>query len=136
MADKSQQSEAATIPSEAQKKLERAVWFFRTGDLTSWNYAILGLAICALLLGLFLLTRNILNNRKRKMIAVYQKEGGAVLPDNDATKQAVVQLEKEKDPSSLEDALLKKEPQPGDITVQWKDGQITSLYTQVPEEDV
>ncbi|XP_053321548.1 organic solute transporter subunit beta [Spea bombifrons] len=123
-----------TTPSVQQKKMEKALWFFRTGDLTAWNYAILALAFVALFLGIFVLVRSIFNNRKKKMIALYQKNANAALSVEADGKQAVVHLEK--DTASQEDNLLKKEPQPGDITVQWKDGQITSLYTEVPEEDV
>ncbi|KAM8974207.1 organic solute transporter subunit beta [Pelodytes ibericus] len=120
--------------SAEQQKLQRAVWFFRIGDLKAWNYAILSIAFVALFLGIFLLVRNIFNNKKRKMIALYQKTANTALPDEAAGKQAVIHLEKG---SQLpEDTLLKKEPQPGDIAVQWKDGQVTSLFVDVPEADV
>ncbi|MEE6503619.1 hypothetical protein FKM82_004877 [Ascaphus truei] len=134
MADMSQHSEIGSTPSEAQKKMERAVWFFRTGDLTSWNYAILALCFAGLFLGLFLLGRNILLNRKRKMIEMYQRDAGPAQPAVDEKKQAFVTMEK--DIPSTEDTLLKKELQPGAIAVQWKDGNVTSLYTELPEEDV
>ncbi|XP_075711405.1 organic solute transporter subunit beta [Rhinoderma darwinii] len=127
------QNQAITPNSEAQKRLERAIYFYRTGDLTAWNYTILALSLLGLLLGLFLLSKNILNNRKRKMIAMYKMNMALKNEESDG-KQAVLTLEKENLPQ--EDALLKKEVQPGDITVQWKDGQITSLYTDAPEEDV
>ncbi|KAE8618405.1 hypothetical protein XENTR_v10009376 [Xenopus tropicalis] len=133
MADVSQQTETTT-PSVAQKKLQRAIWFFRTGDLTTWNYAILGLALAGLLLGMFLLIRNILGNRKRKMIEMYKKKEASAVPEEAENKQAEVYLEKED--SSTKATLLQKEMKPGDITVQWKDGHIESLYTALPEEDV
>ncbi|XP_053573557.1 organic solute transporter subunit beta [Bombina bombina] len=123
----------ATTPSPAQKKLQRAVWFFRTGDLTAWNYAILALSFVGLFLGLYLLSRNIMGNKRRKLIAMYQKADGDAESSEVDNKQAIVNLEKG-DPT--EDSPLKKEPGPGDITVQWKDGQITSLYTETPEADV
>ncbi|XP_044139106.1 organic solute transporter subunit beta [Bufo gargarizans] len=134
MADTSRgQDQAMAAAEEAQKKLERAIYFYRSGDLTAWNYTILALSFLGLFLGLFLLGKNIFNNRKRKMIAMYNMNMDAKKEEPDG-KQAVLMLEKENLPQ--EDALLKKEAQPGDITVQWKDGQITSLYTDVPEEDV
>ncbi|XP_063781691.1 organic solute transporter subunit beta-like [Pseudophryne corroboree] len=132
MADASgnQNLQETTPMSDAQKKLQRAIYFFRTGDLTVWNYVILALSILGLCLGLFLLSKNILNNRKRK----YQMNMAAKPQDDSDGKQAVLTLEKDNPPQ--EDYLLKKEIQTGDITVQWKDGQISSLYTNLPEEDV
>ncbi|OCT89817.1 organic solute transporter subunit beta [Xenopus laevis] len=134
MADSSQQTDITTTPSVAQKKLQRAIWFFRTGDLTAWNYAILGLALAGLVLGIFLLIRNILGNRKRKMIEMYKKREGSAFPEEVDNKQAEIHLENED--SSNKANLLQKEMKPGDITVQWKDGHVESLYTVLPEEDV
>ncbi|CAJ0962549.1 unnamed protein product [Ranitomeya imitator] len=74
------------------------------------------------------------SERKRKMIAMYKMSMAAKNEDDSEGKQAVLTLEKEN--LSQEDAQLKEEVQHGDITVQWKDGQITSLYTDAPEEDV
>ncbi|XP_056427720.1 organic solute transporter subunit beta isoform X2 [Hyla sarda] len=99
--------------------------------VTAWNYTILALSFLGLFLGLFLLSKNILNNRKRKMIAMY-KMNMADKEESDG-KHAVLVLEKE---NLEEGGSLKKEGQPGDITVQWKDGQVTSLYTDAPEADV
>ncbi|XP_069841613.1 organic solute transporter subunit beta [Dendropsophus ebraccatus] len=132
MADASSgQNPVTAIDTEMQKKLERALYFYRTGDLTVWNYTILALSFLGLFLGLFLLSKNILNNRKRKMIAMYQMAGNK--EEESDVKHAVLVLEKE---NLQEGVTLKKEPQPGDITVQWKDGQVTSLYPDVPEADV
>ncbi|XP_073424955.1 organic solute transporter subunit beta [Dendrobates tinctorius] len=135
MADASSgQDQAMAAAEEARKKMEKAIYYFRTGDLTVWNYTILALSFLGLFLGLFLLAKNILNNRKRKMIAMYKMSMAAKKEDDSEGKQAVLTLEKEN--LSQEDTQLKKEVQHGDITVQWKDGQITSLYTDAPEEDV
>ncbi|XP_063304862.1 organic solute transporter subunit beta [Pelobates fuscus] len=137
MADKSvnQNSAGDTTPSlEQRQKMEKALYFFRVGDLTAWNYTILALAFAALLLGIFLLARNIFNNRKRKMIALYQRNANSAAPAEGEAKQAVVQLEKNS--ALTEETPLKKELQPGDIEIQWKDGQIAALYRDVPEEDV
>lgn len=114
--------------------MQKAIYFFRIGDLTVWNYVILALAFFGLFLGLFLLSKNILNNRKRKMIALYQAKMSDKQPEEADEKRAVVTLEKDDSPD--EHTALKKEPQPGDIEVQWKDGQITSLFRHMPEEDV
>ncbi|XP_075063738.1 organic solute transporter subunit beta [Mixophyes fleayi] len=129
-----QNIQATTAMSAAQKKLKRAIYFFRTGDLTIWNYVILALSVLGLCLGLYLLSKNIFNNKKRKMIAMYQMNAADKQQDESDGKQAVLTLEKETPPQ--EDFLIKKEIQAGDITVQWKDGQITSLYRDLPEEDV
>ncbi|KAM9311936.1 organic solute transporter subunit beta [Gastrophryne carolinensis] len=119
------EDQAITAMSEEQKKMQKAIYFFRTGDLTAWNYAILALSFLGLFLGLFLLSKNILNNRKRKMVALYQMKMAAQKADGSDGKQAAVSLEKDGQPQ-----------EPGDIRVEWKDGQVTALYTEVPEEDV
>ncbi|KAM3927247.1 organic solute transporter subunit beta [Leptodactylus fuscus] len=126
------QDQAMAAAMEAQKKLQKAIYFYRTGDLTAWNYSVLALSFLGLFLGLFLLSKNILNNRKRKMMALYNSVPVKKDEESDG-KQAVLTLEKEK---SQEDSAFKKEVLPGDISVQWKDGQITSLYTDSPEADV
>ncbi|XP_068131092.1 organic solute transporter subunit beta [Hyperolius riggenbachi] len=133
MADASHQA-TAEMMEEQRKKMEKALYFYRTGDMTVWNYVILSLAFVGLLLGLFFLTKNILNNKKRKMIALYQMRMAAQQPEESDGKQAVVTLEKED--ASQEASPVQKQPQPGDITVQWRDGQISALYTEVPEADV
>lgn len=135
MADASSgQNLAATANIEAQKRMQRAIYFYRTGDLTVWNYTILALSFLGLFLGLFLLSKNILNNRKRKMIAMYKMNMAVQKEEESDGKQAVVMLEKENQPQ--EDEPLKTEVQPGDITVLWKDGQISALYRDAPEADV
>lgn len=134
MAEANENNPAITEMSEQQKKMQKAIYFFRIGDLTVWNYVILALAFFGLFLGLFLLSKNILNNRKRKMIALYQAKMSDKQPEEADEKRAVVTLEKDDSPD--EHTALKKEPQPGDIEVQWKDGQITSLFRHMPEEDV
>ncbi|XP_066448998.1 organic solute transporter subunit beta [Eleutherodactylus coqui] len=132
MADASSgEDQAMAEAAERQGNLERAIYFYRTGDLTAWNYSILVLSILGLCLGLFLLGKNILNNRKRKRDGTYKEN---VKEDNSNKKQAVLMLEKENLPH--EDAQLKKDVKPGDIIVQWKNDQITSLYRHVSEEDV
>ncbi|XP_072004754.1 organic solute transporter subunit beta [Engystomops pustulosus] len=130
MADASTaQDQAMAAAKEAQRKMQKAIYFYRTGDLTAWNYTILALSLLGLMLGLFLLSKNILNNRKRKMIAMYM----AAKQEEEANgKQAVLVIEKD----GPKEDTIKKEPQPGDITVQWKDGQVSSLYTDTPEADV
>ncbi|KAG8440750.1 hypothetical protein GDO86_006478 [Hymenochirus boettgeri] len=132
MANMAQESEVETTSSEAQNKLERAIWFFRTGNLTAWNYTILALAICGLFLGIFLLVRNIQNNRKRKMAMCKNK--GSDVADKDENKQAEVHLEKID--SVEEGTLLNEKKKPGDIIVQWKDGRVDSLFPALPEHDV
>ncbi|XP_040198229.1 organic solute transporter subunit beta [Rana temporaria] len=134
MVEANQNNPAITAMSEEQKKMQKAIYFFRTGDLTVWNYVVLALAFFGLFLGLFLLSKNILNNRKRKMMALYETKTSDKQPEEAEEKQAVVTLEKEDSPD--EHTALKKEPQPGDIEVQWRDGQITSLFRHMSEEDV
>lgn len=65
---------------------------------------------------------------------MYKMNMAAQKEEESDGKQAVVMLEKENQPQ--EDDPLKTEAQAGDITVLWKDGQITGLYRDTPEADV
>uniref|UniRef100_A0A8C0EM98 Organic solute transporter subunit beta n=1 Tax=Bubo bubo TaxID=30461 RepID=A0A8C0EM98_BUBBB len=49
-----------------QEELEELLWFFRREDPSVWNYSILVLSFVAMILGLFLLSINIVRNRRAK----------------------------------------------------------------------
>ncbi|NXX45918.1 OSTB protein, partial [Tricholaema leucomelas] len=118
-----------------QEELEELLWFFRREDPSSWNYSILALSSMAMILGLTLLTINISRNRKRKLLA-YQVAQMAPQAELEA-KQALMSVQQENSPAELK----KQEPvlqdqRSGDVVVQWKDGTVTSLYTERLEEAV
>ncbi|KFV69936.1 Organic solute transporter subunit beta, partial [Dryobates pubescens] len=119
-----------------QEELEELLWFFRSEDPSSWNYSILVLSSVAMILGLVLLTINIARNRKRKLLT-YQEAAQMTQQAEMEAKQALMPVQQENSPSELE----KQEPVPqdqrsGDVVVQWKDGTVTSLYTDSPEHAV
>ncbi|XP_064932816.1 organic solute transporter subunit beta [Columba livia] len=111
-----------------QEELEQLLWFFRTEDPSTWNYSILALSFVAMILGLLLLAINVMRNRKRKihMQSPQQAELEA--------KQALMPVQ-EYNPAKPQ----KPEPpdqKSGDVMVQWKDGTITSLYTEASEDAI
>ncbi|XP_056355887.1 organic solute transporter subunit beta [Oenanthe melanoleuca] len=118
-----------------QEQLEELLWFFRREDPSTWNYSVLALSLATMILGLVLLTINIVRNRKRKIL---MKGGGAQSTqeaDLDA-KQALMPVQE-----CIPAQPLKEEPgpqgqRPGDVVVQWKDGTVTSLYTEMSEEAI
>ncbi|NXP83289.1 OSTB protein, partial [Ramphastos sulfuratus] len=118
-----------------QEELEELLWFFRREDPSPWNYSILALSSMAMILGLVLLTINISRNRKRKLLT-YQVAQMALQAELEA-KQALMPMQQENSPAELK----KQEPVPqdqrsGDVVVQWKDGTVTSLYTEIPEDAI
>ncbi|NXJ64646.1 OSTB protein, partial [Rostratula benghalensis] len=114
-------------------QLEQLLWFFRREDPSTWNYSILAISLVAMILGLVLLSLNVLQNRKRK-IDRYRGAKQIVQQAELEAKQALMSMQE----YSLAD-LQKQEPVPqeqrsGDVMVQWKDGTITSLYTERSED--
>ncbi|NXT29196.1 OSTB protein, partial [Syrrhaptes paradoxus] len=114
-----------------QKELEDLLWFFRREDPSTWNYSVLALSFVAMILGLVLLAINVARNRKKK-IGVYKEAVQTAQPAELEAKQALVPLQEYSPPEPR-----KQEPQDqrsGDVVVQWKDGTVTSLYAEKPEE--
>ncbi|NXN30458.1 OSTB protein, partial [Nycticryphes semicollaris] len=114
-------------------ELEVLLWFFRREDSSTWNYSVLAISLVAMILGLVLLFLNILQNRKRK-IDTYRGAEQIVRQAELEAKQALMSMQE----YSLAE-LQKQEPVPqdqrsGDVMVQWKDGTITSLYTERSED--
>ncbi|NXO60043.1 OSTB protein, partial [Aramus guarauna] len=117
----------------AQEELEELIWFFRREDPSAWNYSVLVLSFVAMALGLFLLAINVVRNRKRKM-HVYRGAEQTVQQAELEAKQALMPVQ-EYSPAMPQ----KQEPVPqdqgsGDVVVYWKDGNITSLYTERSED--
>ncbi|XP_057287007.1 organic solute transporter subunit beta isoform X1 [Pezoporus wallicus] len=116
-----------------QEELEELLWFFRTEDSSTWNYSVLALSFVAMILGLVLLALNVTRNRKRKSHMCSTAGQTAQQAELEA-KQALVPVE-ECSPTELR----KEDPVPqdqrsGEVVVQWKDGTVTSLYTEKSED--
>ncbi|NWI92507.1 OSTB protein, partial [Pitta sordida] len=124
----------ATLPlGMTQQKLEELLWFFRREDPSAWNYSVLAISLATLILGLLLLTINIVRNRKRKTLVNRGALETVPQAELDA-KRALIPVQ-EYSPAEPP----KQEPQdqrPGEVMVQWKDGTTTSLYTGVSEESM
>ncbi|NXR86828.1 OSTB protein, partial [Hypocryptadius cinnamomeus] len=117
------------------EQLEELLWFFRREDPSTWNYSVLALSLATMILGLVLLTINIVRNRKRKTLVNREAAQTTQEADLDA-KQALMPVQE----YSLAEPL-KQQPGPqnqraGDVMVQWKDGTVTSLYTEMSEEAI
>ncbi|XP_074863214.1 organic solute transporter subunit beta [Carettochelys insculpta] len=120
----------------SQEQLQAMLWFFRREDSSTWNYSILVLALVVLCLGLLLLGINIMANRKRKMTAMYKQATGPAKPADPEAKPAFVDLKEDSNLNPLTQRLMPVEHKPGEVLVQWKDGNVTTLYADMPEEDV
>ncbi|XP_048338169.1 organic solute transporter subunit beta [Sphaerodactylus townsendi] len=116
------------------EQLQEMIWFFRTEDSSMWNYCMLALSFAVLLLGIVLLAMNTMANRNRKAKLLHSDSEGYKAAESDGTeiKQAFVTLKEE---AAAED-LLPKVQNAGEVTVQWKDGNVTALYTDAAEQDV
>ncbi|NXY81665.1 OSTB protein, partial [Alcedo cyanopectus] len=116
----------------SQEELENLLWFFRREDPSTWNYSTLALSFASLILGLLLLAINVTRNRKRK-IHVYQEATVRAQQGEEDAKKALMPVPQEYSPSEPGN----QDPQDqkaGEVVVQWKDGTVTSLYTERPED--
>ncbi|NXI34399.1 OSTB protein, partial [Galbula dea] len=118
-----------------QEKLEELLWFFRREDPSTWNYSILALSFLAMILGLVLLAINISRNRKRK---IHKQQEAAQTPQQEAeleVKQALMPVQQQYSPAEPgKQESLPQDQRTGDVLVQWKDGTVTSLYTERSED--
>ncbi|NXE12993.1 OSTB protein, partial [Lophotis ruficrista] len=119
----------------SQEELEELLWFFRREDPSMWDYSMLALSFVAMILGLLLLAINVARNRKRK-IHMYREAAQSAQQAELQAKQALMTMQED---SSAEPQKLEAVPQDersGEVMVQWKDGTVTSLYTERSEEAV
>ncbi|NXW66045.1 OSTB protein, partial [Eurystomus gularis] len=117
-----------------QEELEELLWFFRREDPSAWNYSILALLFVALILGLLLLAINVARNRKRK-IHVFQEAAEAAQQAELEANQALMPVQQEYSPAEPgKQEPLPQDQKAGEVVVQWKDGTITSLYTERSED--
>ncbi|NXH69025.1 OSTB protein, partial [Hydrobates tethys] len=115
-----------------QEELEMLLWFFRREDPSTWNYSILALSFVAMILGLLLLAINVVRNRKRKMY-MYQE---AVRTAQEAELEAKQTLMPVQEYSPAEQEPVPQDQRSGDVVVQWRDGTVTSLYTERSEDAI
>ncbi|KAM7151953.1 organic solute transporter subunit beta isoform 2-T4 [Macrochelys suwanniensis] len=120
----------------SQEQLQEMLWFFRRGDSSTWNYSILVLSLVVLFLGLLLLGINIMANRNRKIILMYAQAAEAAKPAEPKTKPPFVDVKEDNNLNPLTQDLLPKGQRPGEVLVQWKDGNVTALYADKSEEDI
>uniref|UniRef100_A0A8C8VQG5 Ricin B lectin domain-containing protein n=1 Tax=Pelusios castaneus TaxID=367368 RepID=A0A8C8VQG5_9SAUR len=119
-----------------QEQLQGLLWFFRREDPSTWNYCILALSFVVLFLGLLLLGINIMGNRRRKIILVYKEAAEVTKLTESEAKPPFLQLEEVGNLAPVTQGLLSKEQRPGEVQVQWKDGNVTTLYADKCEDVV
>ncbi|NWV78752.1 OSTB protein, partial [Dasyornis broadbenti] len=117
------------------EQLEELLWFFRREDSSTWNYSVLALSLATMILGLVLLTINIMRNRKRKSLMNSEAAQTPQQVDLDA-KQALMPVQEYSPAEPQKQEPVPQNQRPGDVTVQWKDGTVTSLYTEMSEEAI
>ncbi|XP_028562811.1 organic solute transporter subunit beta isoform X2 [Podarcis muralis] len=115
--------------------LQELLWFFRREESTTWNYCILGLSVLVLLVGIVLLWKNIAANRAQKIALMHQEAYAAGQPDETEMKQAFVPLKEDNNSGSPPENFLPKVENAGQVTIHWKDGNITTMFADAPEED-
>ncbi|XP_015282625.1 PREDICTED: organic solute transporter subunit beta [Gekko japonicus] len=113
------------------EKLQELIWFFRTEDPSTWNYCILGLSFAVLFLGVVLLALNVVANRNRKSACSHSEEYKDAQPNGTETKQGFVSLQEE----ATTESLLPTVQNAGEVSVQWKDGNVTTLYAGASEAE-
>ncbi|NXA79929.1 OSTB protein, partial [Thryothorus ludovicianus] len=118
-----------------QQQLEELLWFFRREDPSTWNYSVLALSLATMILGLVLLTINIMRNRKRKILVNREAAQSTQEAELDA-KQALMPVQEYSPAEPLKQEPGPQEQRPGDVMVQWKDGTVTSLYTEMSEQAI
>lgn len=124
----------SSVNTELEEQMNNIRWFYRTEDPSAWNYSILALSLVGLLLGVFILARNMITNRKRKHDILYTPAAMDMKSTGLEPKQATVLLTEDNSP--LRQDLGLDDPEAGDIVVEWKDGNITSLYREVVTNNV
>ncbi|XP_072134265.1 organic solute transporter subunit beta [Mobula birostris] len=122
-------------------------------DPTNWNYAILALAFVTLFLAFLILVLSCRANKRRKFKELNEAQDKNEM-DTDSIQKAMTQYGVEVDNITETDQMLqtkqafvslnavaqtpspKMSPKPGQILVEWKDGNITSLFLDGKEDDV
>ncbi|KFV52912.1 Organic solute transporter subunit beta, partial [Gavia stellata] len=118
-----------------QEELEELLWFFRREDPSTWNYSILALSFVTMILGLLLLAMNIVRNRKRKF-HTYREAVQTTQQAEMEAKQALMPVQEHSLAALQKEELVPQDQRSGEVVVQWKDGTITSLYTERSEDAI
>ncbi|XP_059808811.1 solute carrier family 51 subunit beta [Hypanus sabinus] len=125
---------------------------YPTEDSTNWNYAILTLAFVTLFLAFLILVLSHRANKRRKLNEARDKNE----TDTDSIKKAIqygVEVDNITETDHITEMLQTKQafvplnavaqtptpkmsPKPGQILVEWKDGNISSLFMDGKEDDV
>ncbi|XP_041074030.1 uncharacterized protein LOC121294926 [Polyodon spathula] len=121
--------------TDAQR--EKLLWFYRTEDPSPWKYAILALSFVALLFGLFILGLSSMAMKNRKVMAQYKAASKA---NNPLEMERMLEQEKQThDPFSHKlpsKTAASDSLKTGNITIQWKDGTVSTLFQDHCEENV
>ncbi|XP_078386080.1 organic solute transporter subunit beta isoform X2 [Cetorhinus maximus] len=122
-------------------------------DPTNWNYAMLVLAFIALFLGFLILALCSRANKKKKIKALNELENMNAI-QSESVQKMIVQYSDEIDSPAETDQMLptkkayisldkvpqssspKISPEPGEIMIEWKDGNISSLFMDAKEDHV
>ncbi|KFP76727.1 Organic solute transporter subunit beta, partial [Acanthisitta chloris] len=118
-----------------QEDLDELLWFFREEDPAAWNYSVLALSLASMILGLLLLTVNIVRNRKRKILEDREAVQTVQHAKLDA-KQGLMPIQEYSQAELQKQELMPQDQRAGEVVVQWKDGAFTSLYTDMSEETI
>ncbi|NXM34996.1 OSTB protein, partial [Oxyruncus cristatus] len=127
---------SATLPlGMDQEQLEELLWFFRREDPLAWNYSVLALSLATFILGLVLLTINIVRNRKRKILMSRNTGQTSLQAELDA-KKALIPVQEYRPAEPQKQNPVPQDQRPGEVMVQWKDGTVSSLYMDSSEEAI
>ncbi|XP_061101649.1 solute carrier family 51 subunit beta isoform X2 [Conger conger] len=119
-------------------------WYYRSEDPSPWKYAMLVLSSGALLLGCLLLGMGTMANRNRKKIGQYKAAAASQAARADEL-QGMAQLKQACGTPSQHsqphgklalDSSGVGELRAGDVILKWKDGNVSTLYPDAPEEEV
>ncbi|XP_017555029.1 solute carrier family 51 subunit beta [Pygocentrus nattereri] len=124
-------------------------WFYRSEDPTPWILAMLTLSFVSLLLGSSFLVMGMMGSRNRKKIAQY-KAAAAASPSSKLEMEELQVITHTKDdmnshiapkqdnhtdntePTGVDSEM--EAPKPGEVIVTWKDGNVSHLYSDSPED--
>uniref|UniRef100_UPI00398ED555 uncharacterized protein n=1 Tax=Pristiophorus japonicus TaxID=55135 RepID=UPI00398ED555 len=126
---------------------------FAIEDPTNWNYSILALAFGALFLGFLILVLSSRANKKQKIKALNESKD-KIATEKESLQKTMIQYAAEVDNYTEIDQMLQTKqayismnqvpssssPQTsakrGEIMIEWKDGNISSLFMDAKEDDV
>ncbi|XP_072421224.1 uncharacterized protein [Chiloscyllium punctatum] len=122
-------------------------------DSTNWNYAMLALAFITLFLGFLILVLCSRANKKKKMKEVNELKNRSAAESEALQKTTTRYADEIDDPAETDQMLRAKQAyisfeqvpkssspkissKPGEIMIEWKDGNISSLFMDAKEDDI